>query len=176
MRENGNKSELFQLISEKATETTFPGQVVITCGQEVKCAQGTVADGLSPSTHEEADTRMLLHAANGAREGYTRIMLRTVVTDVVVLAVSLANKLACDNLWVAFGTGNNFRYLDASAIAQQLGDDKSAALPQALQGEESLLLGQPGMHSVMSLHPCALCHIFQPKRKLQNAYQQLKGL
>ena len=129
LRENGNKSELFQLISEKVTETTFPGQVVITCGQEVKCAQGTVTDGLSPSTHEEADTRMLLHAANGAREGYTRIMLRTVDTDVVVLAVSLANKLAFDNLWVAFGTGNNFRYLDASAIAQHLGDDKSAALP-----------------------------------------------
>lgn len=32
-------------------------------------------------------------------------------------------------LWLAFGTGNTFRYLDAMALAQAFGDDKAAAFP-----------------------------------------------
>ena len=72
---------------------------------------------------------MLLPAANGAKEGYTQISLKTVDTDGVVWAVSLASKLSCGNLWVAFGTGNNIRYLNANANTQHLGNDKSIALP-----------------------------------------------
>ena len=42
---------------------------------------------LSPCTHEEADTRMFLHAADAVQQGDRKILLRTVDTDVLLLAV-----------------------------------------------------------------------------------------
>ena len=52
---------------------------------QVLCSIPRNLDGLSPCTHEEADTRLLLHAADCAQHGHKKIMLRTVDTDVVVL-------------------------------------------------------------------------------------------
>ena len=73
---------------------------------------------LSPCTHEESDTRMLLHTADGIKQGRKKIAIRTVDTDVVGLAVSFARRLGCDSFVVAIGTGKSFRYVDATAIAQ----------------------------------------------------------
>ena len=47
----------------------------------------TDAADLSTCGHEEADTRLLLHAADAARRGYTKVMVRTVDTDVVIAVV-----------------------------------------------------------------------------------------
>ena len=41
----------------------------------------------SPCTHEEANNRMLLHAADGVKQRRQNIVIRTVDTDVVVLTV-----------------------------------------------------------------------------------------
>ena len=46
---------------------------------------------LSPCDHEEADTRMILHASN-ILEDMSSVTLRTVDTDVLVLAVALSNE------------------------------------------------------------------------------------
>jgi hypothetical protein len=48
---------------------------------------------------------MLLHAADLVRAGYRQIMQHIVDTDVVVLATSFFQKLGCEELWKAFGTG-----------------------------------------------------------------------
>uniref|UniRef100_UPI00358E9C5E uncharacterized protein n=1 Tax=Myxine glutinosa TaxID=7769 RepID=UPI00358E9C5E len=128
LREDGNKTELFNLLSERVTNETFPGIVVMTHGEELRCSETIDSDWLSASTQEEADTRMLLHAADGARQGCKNILLRTVNTDVVVLAVSLAHKLDSAQLTVAFGMGKSFRYLDATHMAQTLGNDKCNAI------------------------------------------------
>ena len=64
-------------------------------------------------------------------------MIKTVDTDVVVVAVAVAQDLQPeDELWLAFGTGKGFRYLAANAIAAGLGPEKSQALPvfHALNG------------------------------------------
>ena len=45
-------------------------------------------DRLQPCSHEEADTRMLLHVKDAMNCGFKSVMIRTVDTDVVVLAVS----------------------------------------------------------------------------------------
>ena len=45
-----------------------------------------------------------------SQHGHHQIQVRTVDTDVVVLAVMVVQKLpAGDELWVAFGTGKNYR-------------------------------------------------------------------
>ena len=129
LREDGNKTELFNLISDSVANENFPGKVIITHEEEVRYSEPTDTKGLSPCTHEEADTRMLLHAADGSQQGFKRIVIRTVDTDVVVLAVSLASRIGCENLCVAFGTGKSFRYLNVSAIANMLGTEKCDTLP-----------------------------------------------
>ena len=42
---------------------------------------------LAPCSHEEADSRMMLHVQHAAKQGHNQILVRTVDTDVVVLAV-----------------------------------------------------------------------------------------
>ena len=72
---------------------------------------------------------MMLHVSHAARHGHNKIMIRTVDTDVVVLAVSVVHHLQPENeLWIAFGTGKGFRYLAAHEIAARLGPDKAQAL------------------------------------------------
>ena len=80
-------------------------------------------------THEEADTRIMIHVADCASQGHTKVCIRTVDTDVVALAVSVLNTIALSELWLAFGAGKSFRYIAAHSIASNLGRDKAAALP-----------------------------------------------
>ena len=72
---------------------------------------------------------MILHLADAVNEGFSSILLCTVDSDIVILAVAAASKLDVQELWVAFGTGKNFRYIPAHEIASSLGPDKSQALP-----------------------------------------------
>ena len=80
-------------------------------------------------THEEADTRMILHVLFASQSGCQKVMFRTVDTDVVALAVSRVRAINVDELWIAFGAGKHFRYLAIHDIAAQLGPQKEEALP-----------------------------------------------
>ena len=77
-----------------------------------------------PCSHEEADTRLFLHASDAIRKGHKKLSVRTVgtdvvilaistfsETDVVILAISTFSEINPDELWLAFGTGSNFRYI-----------------------------------------------------------------
>ena len=55
-------------------------------------------------------------------------MIRTVDSDVFMLAIAAVNEAHIDELWVAFATGKSFRYLLAHEIALSLGPRKSNAL------------------------------------------------
>ena len=52
-------------------------------------------------------------------------------TDAVVLAVLVAQELheVVDELWLAFGTCKNFRYIAAHELVACLGPEKSKSLP-----------------------------------------------
>ena len=83
---------------------------------------------ISPCTHEEADTRLILHASDCARQGLDNIILRTVDTDVVVLAISYFSRLKISRLWIAFGVGKQYRYIPIHDIVRALGEEKSQVL------------------------------------------------
>ncbi|KAG7162906.1 hypothetical protein Hamer_G025061, partial [Homarus americanus] len=80
---------------------------------------------LAPCNHEEADTRMMVHAADALECGHRRILIRTVDRDVVIFAVALANELSevLDELWLTFGTGKNRRYIveSSSSVSRKNG-------------------------------------------------------
>ena len=61
--------------------------------------------------------------------GRRRFMIQKSDTDVVVLAISIVTTLSACELWVAYGTGKNLRYVAAHKIALKLGSEKSKALP-----------------------------------------------
>jgi len=68
-------------------------QLVITDG-ELILSKPLLLDlaSVSPCTHKEADTHMLLHAHHAALQDHSRLLIRTVDTDVVILAISVVQK------------------------------------------------------------------------------------
>ena len=90
-------------------------------------------DRIQPCTHEEVDTRLLLHALD-AQRCYQHIKIRNNDTDVVVLAVSSFRIIDAEHLWVAYGTGKTLKYIHQ--IASMLTQEEAEALPlfQAITG------------------------------------------
>ena len=124
-----NDNKMFSFLASSAAIIATDKQVISTCHTGVLCIQSRYVAGLAPCTHEEADTRILLHLEDAVKQGYNKVSIRTVDTDVVVLAVASAQRLNITELWIAFGAGKNFRYLPAHEMADALGPDRCVALP-----------------------------------------------
>ena len=58
---------------------------------------------ISPSDHEEADTRSMLHATQMKRQGFNSIVLKTNKTDVLILSINMQANLGFNESWLSFG-------------------------------------------------------------------------
>ena len=103
--------------------------IVSTLHDDVISSRRLDTEGLTNCNHEEADSRLFLHVRHAAAQGLKKVIIRTVDTDVVVLAVANVHNLQTDALWVSFGVGKNQRFLDINAIASKLTREKCVALP-----------------------------------------------
>ena len=65
-------------------------------------------DQILRSNHEEADTRMILHAKHAARAN-RGVILQSLDTDVLVLSVSLFRSLDYPELWFRTGLKDRHR-------------------------------------------------------------------
>ena len=119
LRVSENKSELFHFLAEEVSLIQVDGkEVYSTCGEHVLTSPHREdCDLLELCTHEEADTRIIVHLADAAQQGHRRVMVRTDDTDVVVLIVAHLHSLALAEVWVAFGLANHFRYIAAHNLA-----------------------------------------------------------
>ena len=104
-------------------------QVITTHNTDVLCTNCQDVFGLAPCSHEEANTRILLHLEDAVRHGNTRVSICTVDTDFIVLAVASAQRLSLSELWIAFGTGKYFRFLACHEMVRALGPYRYIALP-----------------------------------------------
>jgi hypothetical protein len=136
LREDENKAELFHYLAEyviadvEKTAVDEGKQVISTKGVQVlNVLPDANIHELAPCSHEEADTRILLHVEHAGRHGLKRVMIRTMDTDVLVLAIGKYSKLSLEELWVSFGTGKGLKYFPVHTIATRLGDDRARALP-----------------------------------------------
>ena len=131
LRVNANKTELFLFLADLTINDLHEKSVFITHEDQVRCCCVDDVDvtTINPCSQEEANTRILLHCLHAAYRGYTKVAIRTVDTDVVVLAISCFSKLCLDELWINFGVGKNVRLIAAHEIACALGPAKCAALP-----------------------------------------------
>ena len=119
LRSNANKDELFRYMSECIHACETGRKVIISTKDEtIVSTQNDVRDVeyLQPCSHEEADTGILLHVAHCARQGLRKLVIRTVDTYVVVLAIGHSPALRLDELWLRFGIGTHFRQLAIQEI------------------------------------------------------------
>ena len=131
LRNDDNKTELFHFLSARLATTTVAGnkRLVVTDGCHALSCQLETDSALDPCSHEEADTRILLHAAHAAANGHTRVMIKTADTDVVVLAIACFERIGTSELWIAFGAAKNLRFIAVHELVKILGSDRCKALP-----------------------------------------------
>ena len=72
------------------------------------------------SDHEEADTRLLLHAKHAANT-HPRIVIQSPDTDVAVLSVAHFEELFCQELWFKTGVKDRQRYIPIHDIHLSFG-------------------------------------------------------
>lgn len=89
LKNDKNKEELFELLGSYALQNAEEQQIVTNVGHKIiaSVAPGTSINGLNTDA-EEADGRILLHAKDMVLNGASRIMIHTVDSDVVVIAIS----------------------------------------------------------------------------------------
>ena len=125
-----NKDDLFQFLSEQlAKETTGARYHLLTTKAELVLSnQPTNLTTLSPCHQEEADTRMMLYMHQAAEQRHPKAYLRTVDTDVVILAICHFHKLGLTELWVRFRSGKTFKEIIMHHICQQLRSQRCQAV------------------------------------------------
>ena len=64
------------------------------------CSAHINVSSLAPCTHAKADTRMLIHLEDSLHQGHSKVSIHTVDTDVVVLAITAAQRLNISELWL----------------------------------------------------------------------------
>ena len=98
--------------------------LVITCGEAcvflASCDGSSIVKMSIPelcSTHEEADTCLLLHAAHASRQGFANVVIRSPDTDVAVLAISFSADIAAD-LFFCTGVKNRTHVMDSNLLSE----------------------------------------------------------
>jgi len=72
-----NKTELFHFLSTRvvSVHVSVDKQLFVTDGEHVLHSCAAVSPQLDPCSHEEVDTRIILHVAHAAHAGYSNVMI-----------------------------------------------------------------------------------------------------
>lgn len=85
-------------------------------------------DDIRPCNIEEADERMLLHVNHAAKQ-FSKHLIKTVDSDVIVISVTVFNQLqGVNELWIEFGRGKTLKYIPIHEIVNSLGKVSSRAV------------------------------------------------
>jgi hypothetical protein len=136
-----NKADLARLLSEELIIQAPNDKVVVVAGgfeeeDKVISSQPTLdVTGLRAS-HEEADTRMVLHAIHS--EAAT-IVVSATDTDVLLLLVAHSSRCRCTQLWMKAGTAKKRKYIPIKEVHSKLppGSDEALLAFHALTGSDT---------------------------------------
>ena len=136
-----NKADLARFLSEELVKNAPLGKELVVAGgflseEEVHSTNELTNVELLRATHEEADTRMVLHAIHC---NYKNIVVSSKDTDVLALLVAHRHRMSCDHLWMMAGTKQKRKYIPVDDILQQLpsGSESSLLAFHALTGCDS---------------------------------------
>ena len=148
LRNDANKQDLFAFLAKEIEKCKVSvKQIVSTRHENVVCSSHDIALGnLAPCTQEEADTRLLLYAADGVKQGHSTIIIKTSDTDVVMLASRF------HSTWVQRNCGHHSQQENISGILLSMISPPSLDLTSAkhclssmpLQGVAQFLSLQEG--------------------------------
>lgn len=116
-----NKTDFFKV-------TCRQGDCINQWGQCIIQPSPWTESNITPCNHEGADSRIFVHAADCAKQGISKILVSSVDSDVVVLAVRCPSELDVQ-IWVAYGKGKSLTYIAAHDITNSIGPQKSLAIP-----------------------------------------------
>ena len=127
-----NNTELYPYLSGEVL-LHAEGDIVLTCPYDTTCVNNTsqmTSFFISPCNHEEADTGVYSHVNYISLQGYSKIIIRVVDTDVLRLAVSVFSRLK-DQLeawWGDFGVGKHRKYVPVHIIFNNLDESRASGL------------------------------------------------
>ena len=144
---NDNKNALVKFI---ASEWKEPENLAVIGSKSLFVTDGVKAFNIKDETvmeipelesnHEEADTRMLLHAQHASQQ-HRKIMISSPDTDVFVICLSFKSNIIAD-LYFLTGVKNSRRIIDISAVVGSI--DKNLNICQS--PKETLLKALIGSH------------------------------
>jgi len=131
---SNNKSQLIEFISEEWQKERFREKLsgkklFVTKNElcfEISSTGSRIREDLN-STHEEADTRILLHALHAANAGYA-VVISSEDTDVLVISLALKSSIASP-LFIKTTKQSRTTYVDISKVCQMVGSQVCSALP-----------------------------------------------
>ncbi|XP_028391978.1 uncharacterized protein LOC114516648 isoform X2 [Dendronephthya gigantea] len=138
LKHGRNKEDLVRFLFEQWSTYAsfmFSGIVVYVCHDD-KCHRLKPGIEGAPLTireiatlscdHEEADTRMLLHA-NHASQSYGNILIKSPDTDVFIIMLYFCHILQCE-LFFETGVNEKTRIINVRCVQQQIGEKEGKAL------------------------------------------------
>ena len=142
MSSGQNKESLMAFLSEhwkkcKTSQLQSLSNVYITSKEKCQVlAPGTFIDDAVvcydcielESNHEEADTRLLLHAKH-AMNTCDSVIIKSPDTDVFILCIAMQKTLGSNNLFMMTGTGKRYRTIHINTVVNALGEEFSRCLP-----------------------------------------------
>ena len=134
LRNDNNKTELFDFLADRlcTIQTASTVTVIVTKGRYEFSNKSKPLDAKSPCTHEEADSRIFVHARDAVMDGAHSIIIRPNDTNVHVIAVSvmpLLQGIGLECMWLAFGQGTSLRWIPVHDVAEAIGPERASGLP-----------------------------------------------
>jgi hypothetical protein len=125
------KKELFHLIADKVEGIKTANKVIVTKGDHAVSNHTANLDGVAPCSHEEADTRIFLHAQDAVNEGHRYVMINANDTDIVNIAISIMSslmQLGLQKMWVSFGKGEKIKWIPIHEVVPAIGPEKTRGI------------------------------------------------
>ena len=101
-----------------------PNLVIVTKGTKALSTHTVSLLELYNCSHEEADTRLFVHARYAAEQCSKSIMIKASDTNVLVTGLSVfptLQSMGLQQLWLAFGQGQNLRWIGIHNLYNNVG-------------------------------------------------------
>ncbi|KAK3917997.1 LexA repressor [Frankliniella fusca] len=116
-----NKSELADFISNEILTANYGQTTVVVAGGFTDELQVNASNGMDcsslQSTHEESDTRVILHAVNSP---HSRVVVSARDTDVFVLLLHHFKSMKCKECFMMAGTAKDRKYVPIHTVCAQM--------------------------------------------------------
>lgn len=130
----GNKSSLIMFLVQEWKKSEYRkrlhGKVLFATCQD--CCYQITADSIQEvvalkTAHEEADSRLFLHVAHAAAQGYQSVVINSDDTDVFIMCLAFDADIEA-TLFIKCGTRARAKILDVGKIAKSIGSNVCRAL------------------------------------------------